>query len=53
MKILKNWWRKINGEAEYQKYLLEHKKSEHKPLSKKEFFLQKEQKKWGKINRCC
>ena len=53
MKIIRKWWKNLNGETEYQKYLLQHKDSDHEILSKKQFFLQKEQKKWGKINRCC
>ena len=49
--FLKNLYRKLNGDAEYQKYLEQN--HQHKPLNKKEYFLKKEEDKWGKINRCC
>ena len=45
----------LNGNVEYQKYL-EHFRKKHQgqtPLDKKQFFAQKEQEKWSKINRCC
>ncbi len=57
MKInfFKNFLDKINGNAEYKKYLKHFKHHHHgdKALSKQEFFAKKEQEKWGKINRCC
>ncbi len=47
--------RKINGNSQYQQYL-QHLQTNHPAenvLTKKQFFAQKEQEKWGKINRCC
>jgi len=52
LKQLKNLYRKLNGDLEYQKYLHSNHQG-HKPLNKKDFFLKKEQEKWEKINRCC
>lgn len=51
-KKLKNLYQRLNGDAEYQKYLQSN-HNNHSPLNKKDFFLKKEQEKWGKINRCC
>ena len=52
LKKLKYLYWKLNGDLEYQKYLQSN-HHDHKPLNKKDFFLKKEQEKWGKINRCC
>ena len=43
----------FSGKKTYAKYLSEMKTLKKMPLSKKEFFAQKEDKKWKKINRCC
>jgi uncharacterized short protein YbdD (DUF466 family) len=56
MKI--NWSlliKKLSGKDRYQKYL-KHFKQNHPDqtaLTKQQFFAQKEQEKWNKINRCC
>lgn len=45
------YWR-LNGDLEYQKYLQSN-HHHHQILSRKDFFLKKENEKWEKINRCC
>ncbi len=45
----------FNGNNQYQKYL-QHFTKQHPSqtaLTKQQFFAQKEQEKWSKINRCC
>ena len=56
--LLNSFWNKANGNDCYQKYLSESHKSDchkdpQKYLSKKDFFVKKQQEKWNKINRCC
>lgn len=46
---------KLNGNNQYQKYLqhFQEQHSDQTPLTKQQFFAQREQEKWSKINRCC
>jgi uncharacterized short protein YbdD (DUF466 family) len=59
-RLLKQLLSRFNGNDEYQKYLQHFKQNYQRhnhmgqnPLSRRQFFAQKEDKKWSKINRCC
>jgi len=57
---IRNFWRglqRLTGDDAYQRYLehwrREHACDEEKPMSRREFYLAEEQRKWNKPNRCC
>ncbi len=55
IKNIRKFMMMINGNSQYQKYLQHFYKEHHGQiaLTKQEFFAQREQEKWEKINRCC
>lgn len=55
---LKKLWRTIrelSGDDAYERYLAHHATchSDAAPLSRKEYFRRREERKWGGVRRCC
>lgn len=57
---LRHFWHGImtlTGDDAYQRYLRhwqqEHAGSEQHPMTRREFYLAEQQRKWNKPNRCC
>jgi uncharacterized short protein YbdD (DUF466 family) len=56
MNYLRRCWqllRELTGDAAYEHYLREHTCSTHAPLSRREFYIQRQNRKWSGIQRCC
>ena len=57
LRLLRQYWNKANGEAEYHRYLLHwqemHPCSSEQPLTRKQFFAALTERKWNGIKRCC
>jgi uncharacterized short protein YbdD (DUF466 family) len=47
--------RELSGDDAYERYLAHHASSHAgtPPLTRKEFFTRREEKKWGGVRRCC
>ena len=46
--------RELSGDSAYERYLAEHAgKCSHPPLTRQEFYAEREQRKWSRIERCC
>lgn len=54
---IRQFIQRLTGEDAYQRYLdhwyREHDPSEGPPLSRRDFFIAEEQRKWNRPNRCC
>jgi len=56
--MLQRLWRgirQLSGDDAYERYLAHHAACHAKaqPMTRREFFLRREQQKWGGIKRCC
>jgi uncharacterized short protein YbdD (DUF466 family) len=55
--LIKNFWRKLNGDSAYELYLLHwsqhHNQHDAQPLDRKAFFAAETQRKWNGVKRCC
>lgn len=48
------WLRAVSGDDAYERYLAHHANAhEGEPLSRREFYAEREGAKWGGISRCC
>jgi uncharacterized short protein YbdD (DUF466 family) len=49
------WLRAVSGDDAYERYLAHHHNChpDNTPLDRRAFFLREQQRKWGKLNRCC
>lgn len=47
--------RKLAGDDAYERYLAHHSRERPKetPLDRKAFYLERQQRKWGGVQRCC
>ena len=47
--------RRLSGDDAWDRYLIHHAATHpgEKPLSRKEFFRQEQERKWGGMRRCC
>ena len=57
LNLLRQSWKQLNGEAEYERYLI-HWQTEHSqhpglPLTRKQYFAALTERKWNGIKRCC
>jgi uncharacterized short protein YbdD (DUF466 family) len=57
-RVLRSSWqllRAISRESAYEQYLQHHaaQHGESTPLSRREFYLREQQRKWSGISRCC
>lgn len=54
---LRAFWRNVNGDAAYERYLAHWQTHPHapdeKPLDRKAFFAAETQRKWNGVKRCC
>ena len=55
---LKRAWRylrEVTGDDAYERYLAHHTQShpDQPPLTREQYFRQRQDEKWSKINRCC
>jgi len=53
---LKNYWRAMNGDNSYERYLAHwaaHATHDEQPLNRKDFFAAEMQRKWHGVRRCC
>jgi uncharacterized short protein YbdD (DUF466 family) len=52
LKRLLQWW---NGDAAYARYLAHHQQThgDATPMTRREFFVSEQQRKWSGISRCC
>ena len=57
LEVLHQLWKRLNGEAEYERYLIhwQTKHSQHSdaPLTRKQYFAALTEHKWNGIKRCC
>ncbi|HEY6927199.1 MAG TPA: YbdD/YjiX family protein [Steroidobacteraceae bacterium] len=50
-----NYIRAVSGDDAYERYLAHHATShpEQQPMSRKDFFIQRQERKWTGTTRCC
>lgn len=56
MKLVRRIWRfvrQLSGDDAYERYVHTHHCPHHTPLSRREFYLRRQQEKWSGIQRCC
>jgi uncharacterized short protein YbdD (DUF466 family) len=55
LRTIWNFIRELSGDDAYERYLARHNAThpEIPPLSRSQFFVREEERRWGGINRCC
>ncbi len=49
-----SWLRALSGDDAYERYLTHHARAHPGPaLSRKDFYRQREERKWSGVSRCC
>ena len=48
------WLRAVSGDDAYERYLTHHARAhEGSPLSRRQFYEEREKRKWSGVSRCC